>query len=344
MPTCAIVSFRLGGADGVAIEAAKWARALEALGFAVSTVAGEGVVDHQVEGLRIRDESPVDRSALAAALDADLCIVENLCSLPLNPSAAEAVAELRRGRPTVLHHHDLPWQRPAFLDPPPPPTDPAWVHVTINERSRRELAERGLAATTCYNRFDPTPPRGDRVGLRQALGLASGDRLVLQPTRALVRKGIDRALEATAALGATAWLLGPPEDGFDDELEGLLESATCPVRRGWPPGSWSIHDAYAAADVICMASSWEGFGNPTLESATHRRPLVLNRYPVARELERFGFCWFGLDELAQFEALGTEELAAVVDTNHQVASQHFNVDDLPAVLNQILEPLARSLR
>ena len=36
----AVVSFRLGMADGVSVEAAKWAAALGRLGWTVRTVAG----------------------------------------------------------------------------------------------------------------------------------------------------------------------------------------------------------------------------------------------------------------------------------------------------------------
>src|SRR5579859_785301 len=97
-PVAAVVSFRLGGTDGVSIEARKWAWALGRLGFAVVTVAGAGPVSRLVPGLSMgpgvaSDEPapPLDRAALADALsDADLLIVENLCSLPLNPEASAA--------------------------------------------------------------------------------------------------------------------------------------------------------------------------------------------------------------------------------------------------------------
>ena len=52
MPTAAIVSFRLGGTDGVSIEAAKWAWGPRPTwGPRCITVAGEGPVDHLVPGL-----------------------------------------------------------------------------------------------------------------------------------------------------------------------------------------------------------------------------------------------------------------------------------------------------
>src|SRR5436190_12255650 len=90
------LSFRLGGADGVAVEARKWEWALRELGFDVRRVAGE-----MDDGLRPddawlsflaidpTDDSESDPGALAAALaGAELVIVENLCSLPINPDAA----------------------------------------------------------------------------------------------------------------------------------------------------------------------------------------------------------------------------------------------------------------
>ena len=45
MPSCALVSFRLGGTDGVSIVAESWRHSLTTLGFTVTTIAGEGPVD-----------------------------------------------------------------------------------------------------------------------------------------------------------------------------------------------------------------------------------------------------------------------------------------------------------
>ena len=103
-------------------------------------------------------------------------------------------------------------------------------------------------------------------------------------------------------VGGTYWLLGPAEDGYGPELERLVAGAACPVLLG-PPGAGStISDAYAACDAVVLPSSWEGFGNPSVESATHRRPLAIGAYPVAAELAAFGFRWFDAADPAPLAA------------------------------------------
>ena len=119
----------------MSVVAGHWGEVFRRLGLAVRTVAGAGRADRLVPGLAM-DAAPGPElaGALAAALDgAGLVVVENVCSLPRNPAAAEALAALLAGRPAVLHHHDLPWQRPELGELSGwPPDDPAWRHVTIN--------------------------------------------------------------------------------------------------------------------------------------------------------------------------------------------------------------------
>lgn len=341
MPTAALVSYRLGGRDGVSIEAEKWRWALGELGFTVTTVAGEGPVDHRIDGLAIDDTGPPDDEGLASALDGvDLVVAENICSLPLNRRASLAVARACRGRSAVLHHHDLPWQRP-HLAQYRVEDDPAWRHVTVNDASRMELAGRGLVATTIYNTFDTHPDRGDRARTRAGLGVGRDEVLVLQPTRALPRKNVAGGIALAEALGAIYWLLGPAEDGFGPELDRLLSRARCRVLHG--PGQTAarerVEDAYAACDVVVLPSSAEGFGNPAVESAVHRKPLSIGPYPVARELARFGFEWFALDEPGRLARWLADPDDHLLDHNLGVARRHFSLDDLPRRLRAVLADL-----
>src|ERR1700754_1595651 len=220
----AIVSNRVGMADGVSVTIAQWAMALRRIGVQVRLVAGEGEPDVRVRGLALDDVAPPGRRALAAALDdCDVVIADNVCSLPMNRAAGEAVAEYLRGRPAVLRHHDLPWEREKYADITTwPPDDPSWQHVTVNELARRSLAaRRGIIATTIYHGFEESPRPEARARVRAQLDV--GDRLlVLQPTRAIPRKNVHVGLALAEALGAVFWLTGPAEDGYADELTQLL--------------------------------------------------------------------------------------------------------------------------
>ena len=136
-----MVSFRLGGTDGVAIEAAKWIGALRSLGHDVVTVAGGGTPERTVVGLGIDDQTGPDRTELASSLaGADLVIVENLVSLPLNLAARDAVYDVLEGRRAIFHHHDLAWQRTHLAHHDPPRTGERWLIVTSAPFSTRSSA------------------------------------------------------------------------------------------------------------------------------------------------------------------------------------------------------------
>jgi hypothetical protein len=336
LPAVAMVSFRFGGADGVSVAASHWATALRRLGFRVYTVAGQGPVDRMVRDLSLERAGRRSGAALRQALGpADLVVVENVCSLPLRPEVTRLVVETIRGRPAILHHHDLPWQRERYADVDGwPPDDPAWVHVTINRRSRLELAARGIGALTVYNGFQEGLP-GRRGATRRRIRVSPGDMLLLQPTRAIARKRIEVGVSVAEAVGATYWLTGPAEEGFGERAEGILGAARCPVRRGLPSGV-TVADAYAAADAVVLPSSWEGFGCPLIESALHRRPLAVSDFPVAEEIARFGFRWFSVDDPSSLRRWLTHPTPDLIEHNLALARRHFGLQALTARLAEVL--------
>ncbi|MEA2717248.1 MAG: mannosylglucosylglycerate synthase, partial [Actinomycetota bacterium] len=217
-----------------------------------------------------------------------------------------------------------------------PPDDPAWRHVTINDLSRRQLAERGVAATTIPNGFDTeSPPGGDRERTRARLGLGPDDRLLLHPTRAIPRQNVGGAVALAEGLGATYWLLGPAEDGYAPDLDRILAAATVPIVHREPAGV-SLADAYAAADAVTLPSTWEGFGNATIESAVHRRPLAIGDYPVAREIAAFGFRWFPADDARPLAAWLDRPDPALHDANLAIARRQFSLAAVERRLHRLL--------
>jgi glycosyltransferase involved in cell wall biosynthesis len=337
VPAVSFVSFRLGRHDGVSVVAGTWCRAFEELGWSVATVAGDGPVDHLIGGLALdATEPPTDTEVADALAGADLVVVENLCTIPLNLPAARTVARVLAGRPAILHHHDPPWQRAAFEHVTElPPRDDAWRHVTINQLTEAQMAARGIAATTIYNGFDVDEAPGDRAGTRAALGVADGERLLVHPVRAIPRKDVPAAVALAEALGATYWLVGPPEDGYHDELADVLSTARGRVLHRPPEGS--LADAYAAADAVAFPSTWEGFGNPPIEAAIHRRPVAVGPYPVAEELRRLGFEWFDPDKPEALDAFLDRPDEALHDANEAVARAHFGLGRLRDDLRRLLD-------
>lgn len=345
-----VVSYRLGGADGVSAESAKWVHAWRYLGCAVTTMAGEGQADVIDPGLAAgplltgKPAPPPDKELIANVFSkADLVVVENLCSLPLNPAASGAVASALRGRPAILRHHDLPWERAAFATAPLPPDDPAWRHVVISDLSRRQMARRGIDAVRMYNRFDCDPAAGDRHATREALGARPEDIVVVQPTRAIPRKGVGTAIALAEHLGAIYWLVGQAEENYAPQLASLINRARARVHCGPLPGlvepAGGIENAYAAADLVAFPSSQEGFGNPPIEASVHGKPVAIGRYPVAKELRAKGFRWLIADKPRQIARFLARPSSSVLAGNARTAREHFNLRDLPGEL----QALARSL-
>jgi glycosyltransferase involved in cell wall biosynthesis len=358
-PQAVTVSFRLGGDDGVSVEARKWAWALHELGFENRRVAGEieGAVepdDIVIPGLAIDpsssaepDHEQVDPDVLRDAMEgADLVVVDNICSLPLNLDAARAVARVaseHTGR-VCFRHHDLPWQRRnlTHLEADFPPRVDGALHATINLRSRRELHARGYAdAVTIHNYFDLDPPACDRSATRDRFGFGADDFVLFQPARAIERKNVPGALRFAQQLHGLApslavrlWISGPAEDGYAPVLERIVERAQIPITVGRAP---TAGDGYAASDVVVFPSTWEGFGNPVVESIAYRRACAAYPYPVLAEIVAAGVRVFSTQQpetVAKFLSEPAAVRERFFDANVHRARVSFSLPDLPAAIDE----------
>lgn len=345
-PRAAFLSFRFGPTDGVSAVTRTWVDAFEDLGFRTVTVAGEGDAARLVGGFGLDATSTPDEDALRDALvDVDVVVVENLLTIPINLPASRVAARVLAGRPAVIHHHDPPWHRERFAHITElPVTDPAWRHVAITRILAGELAERGIDATVIHNGF-ATPLRRSaeeaaaiRRTVRAAVGLAEDEIVVLHPVRAIERKNVAAAIELAEGLGATYWLLGPPEEGYAETLGRLLSAARCPVlHHPWP----DVDEAYVASDHVAFPSTWEGFGNPPIEASLRRRTVTVGNYPVAAELRAHGFDWFGVGDLdavrATLRDLQAPATVELLDRNERIAREHFGLEPMRAILRALLD-------
>lgn len=163
----------------------------------------------------------------------DLIVPQNALTIPLNLPLGIALAEYisETGMPTIAHHHDFFWERNQFLTNAVweylnmafPPHLPSVKHVVINSSASNQLSLRtGISSTIIPNvmDFDNPPPalpgtascpvRTDQptddyaLDVRESLGIAADELLILQPTRVVKRKGIEHAIELVHRLGMKA--------------------------------------------------------------------------------------------------------------------------------------------
>ena len=171
------LSYRLGGADGVAVEARKWEWALHELGFDVRRVAGElddgaasrrhlAAVPRHRSGRRERARIPTrsrPRSPAPTSSSSRTCARSR--STPTLRRLDRCGARRARRPRACSTTTTCRGNAPGLATPPASRrTATNSLHVTINDHSRVQLENRGFAAVTLRNAFDLDPPRGDRDG------------------------------------------------------------------------------------------------------------------------------------------------------------------------------------
>lgn len=309
----------------------------------------------------------------------DILLPENALTIPMHIPLGLAITDFiaETGLPTIAHHHDFYWERTRFtisavrdyLEMAFPPVLPQIQHAVINSAARDQLAWRkGVAAIVVPNvigfEHPPHPPQRELSAIRESIGIAPDDILILQPTRVVPRKGIEHAITSVARLNNPKCKLvishesGDEGDAYLHALQEMAEQSGVDLRlvktvvphfsggepEPTPEGSVSLWELYPCSDLVTYPSLYEGFGNALLEAFYFKVPVLINRYSIwVQDIEPKGFrtvCMDGyvtnelVEELGKVlsdETLRTE----MVEHNYRVATRYFSY----AVLRRRLQTL-----
>ena len=309
--------------------------------------------------------------------DIELLKVENALSLPMNVPLGLAVTELiaETNIPTIAQHHDFYWERPRYsvnaahdyLHAAFPPAIAGICHVVINSYAATELARRtGLRSRLIPNVMDFDNPSvtatSTRDEVRSTLGLAPDEVFLLQPTRVVPRKCIERSIEIARWLGRPASLVISHSAGDEGHAyaQYLSRLAKCldvrlifadeifsPNGRTESPDRciFSLADAYAACDIVTYPSAVEGFGNAFLEAIYYRKPLIMSGYEIFRtDIQPKGFRVIQMDGFVTENTLSQARqllddpalLQEVTEHNYQLGRRHYSHRVLRELVNALL--------
>jgi UDP-glucose:(heptosyl)LPS alpha-1,3-glucosyltransferase len=164
------------------------------------------------------------------------------------------------------------------------------------------------AVAVLYNgvdleRFHPGKRAGAGAALRAALGIPPGVPLCAAVGTGFRRKGFDLLL--------ALWRHGPPRDarlllvGGDERLGHWRRAAAALGGRVVVTGPRDDVDAVlAAADVVCVPSRQEAFGNVVLEACAAGTPVVTSRRAGAAELLDGPLAALVVDDPTHLDTLG----------------------------------------
>lgn len=347
-------------------------------------------IDQQIFGKKGRDSEVTDaiyelKSFLKQKLkefiqkfNIDLLVAQNILTIPMHIPLGIAMTEIiaETQIPTIAHHHDFYWERTRFtvnavgdyLRMSFPPNLPNIEHVVINSPAQEELALRtGISSTIIPNVLDfDNPPAIDEEAageFRKSIGLKPEDKMILQPTRVVQRKGIEHAIDLVEDLGDDRYKLvishSAGDEGFEyvEWLKGHARERGVGLRfvdihMSDPlnpdvnnTDKYSLWDVYPHADFITYPSLYEGFGNAFLEAIYFKKPLLINRYSIfVRDIEPKGFDLAVMDGyLTGSTVKKVREILEsparrekMVTTNYEIARRYYSYAVLRRSLNNLI--------
>lgn len=313
--------------------------------------------------------------------DIHLLIPENILAIPLNIPLGLALVEFiaETGFPTIAHHHDFAWERDRFLVNAVedylgfafPPNLHTVQHAVINSLASQQLSFRkGISNTIIPNVYDfakpPSPMKVCSEDLRKEVGLGEEDLFILQPTRVVPRKWIERSLEIVNLMNLNNPVLvishSADDEGdiYSERIRGYAQNLGVKIiylehlvgqKNAYGDENqkkFSIGDVYRCADLVTYPSGYEGFGNAFLEAIYYRKPIIVNRYSIyIADIEPKGFNVIDIEgfvtnktiEKANKVLFNDAQLEKMVDTNYQLGRKYFSYEVLERLLMHMIDTL-----
>ncbi len=297
--------------------------------------------------------------------DIDLIIPENALTIPMNIPLGLAITEVinETAIPTIAHHHDFYWERDRYLvnagqdylNMAFPADHPSIRHVVINSIASKELSYRtGISNTIIPNVLDfeqePDLIEKEHCKLRKIIGLAQNEYFILQPTRIVPRKWIERSIEIVNYMNLKNPTLIISHSSGDEGNEYyrkiveyaeklnvrliLIDHLVGDTKKG-DGKEFTVADAYQCADLVTYPSGYEGFGNAFLEAIYYQKPIVVNRYSIYKvDIEPKGFDVITIDGFATKKCitkikrvLHNEEMRErMVKRNFELGKRYFSYE------------------
>ncbi len=258
-----------------------------------------------------------------------------------------------------------------YLDRAFPPNLPSIKHVVINTLAGEQLSHRkGISNYVIPNVYNfAQPPDLTQCDhceeIRRIVGIKPDDYFILQPTRVVPRKWIERAVEIVAMMKlknpclVISHATGDEGDHYYlrvkeyaknlgvnlvsvDNLIGTRQEVQKMKKK------FTIGDIYKCADLITYPSGYEGFGNAFLESIYYKKPIVVNRYSIfISDIEPKGFKVITFDGFITQDVVNQiydvlkdkKKLADMVETNYRLGLHYFSFEVLERILLSIIGQL-----
>lgn len=258
------------------------------------------------------------RAAIVEALrpalaQTELTIVHNVFTMHFNLALTQALHELSKEFPMVAWTHDLTATNTDYALPNP--RKMPWSLVNTAPPGVPYVAVSDARFDQIKQHVTPTPPitvipdvidQGRLFNLTpemneslEALALDERDYIFFTPSRVMVRKNIDFAIEIVRTIqskGSNPLLLisAAPEINSTAAAEyGKFLRFSLPetlrhhvvfVHDHFPVTDRTIHDLYSLSDCLLFPSRQEGFGLPVIEAALHRLPIWCNNVPAVQSI------------------------------------------------------------